>query len=400
MHLNIEDLLDPLRVKVQMEELRAELCALVACLEESGILSEETFRVQVQKQNFEKMRSKHPLKLELSIIDVLSSRSNTPSHLARFLNIKDIGSVMASSRPTWHAFDIGGISTARGAMRLYVCGGSDEQQSALTTVESFNVMSGRWQTIGPMSEPRSRGVAAVLGESLYVCGGGSKLNSVECLNVITGEWTPAPHTLHSRLGAAGATRDGYIYLCGGNDHARTLTSVERFKPANGRWEFVEPMQQPRAYASAAVVGDDLYVCGGVYRGLPSNTSECLPCFGQAWENRSRMLHSRAYHASAPLLDCIYVCGGQGEGESQPLSSVEMYDLVAGLWLPAQFMCLPRLMPVAAGFRGRLYVCGGYVNGLASNTMERYDPSTGQWQIVPSMAHPRGFAAGGMFVGYV
>jgi N-acetylneuraminic acid mutarotase len=82
-----------------------------------------------------------------------------------------------------------------------------------------------------------------------------------------------------------------------------------------------------------------------------------------------------------------ICGHRMEATIY-LSTIECYDLTLGQWEVLPHMQQPRACAamVAAASTGHVYVCGGRVDTGALRSVEQFDPETGTWQTLPGMPH--------------
>jgi hypothetical protein len=93
---------------------------------------------------------------------------------------------------------------------------------------------------------------------------------------------------------------------------------------------------------------------------------------------------------------IYVAGGAGPPGLEPSSQVARYGIRSGAWMLAAPMPIAVHHPaVAAGAgrcRGSVYAFGGYTSGDQEvDALQRYDPATDSWTILPGSGAPRGAA---------
>merc|ERR1712050_780544 len=86
---------------------------------------------------------------------------------------------------------------------------------------------------------------------------------------------------------------------------------------------------------------------------------------------------------------LHVCGGT-DGV-QYLSGVERYDNAVGTWEALRSMLTRRVASGVAVVAGQIHICGGACRGghhMGENpplsSVERFDPSKGTWEYVPSM----------------
>ena len=127
---------------------------------------------------------------------------------------------------------------------IYAIGGLTSSGEALSTVETYDTLTGQWLPGLPMSTLRTRVGVAVLDNKLYALGGfdgHKRLSTVECYDPQFQLWkavTPM-NTRRSALGAVVVS--GRIYVVGGYDGHISLSTVECYSPATNSWNFVSPM---------------------------------------------------------------------------------------------------------------------------------------------------------------
>ena len=137
-------------------------------------------------------------------------------------------------------------------------------------VDAYDAAADRWQPLAPLPQPWGDAPAVVVGESLYILGGGADgvaQSSVQCYQ--RGAWSvvqrmtlPAP-----RRSSAAAVLDGTIYLMGGltgtgSDFASVTGTLWAAKPGEA-WQDRAPMPGPARFtASVGAVGGKVIVVGG------------------------------------------------------------------------------------------------------------------------------------------
>jgi hypothetical protein len=103
-------------------------------------------------------------------------------------------------------------------------------------------------------------------EVAFVMGGlgtDGKMSSMERFDVSSGKWraTAAMSTARNFIGACEVA--GELFVTGGMDIGRNrLSSMEKFSPSAGTWSTVAPLPTQRSHHSAVAVGSVMYVCGG------------------------------------------------------------------------------------------------------------------------------------------
>lgn len=83
---------------------------------------------------------------------------------------------------------------------------------------------------------------------------------------------------------------------------------------------------------------------------------------------------------------VYVCGGSAGGDA--LAAVERYDPLTYKWEVLPPMRVARRWCGAAAAGGAIYVFGGHNGARYLNAAERYLPDERTWEVLPSMPSPR------------
>ncbi|CAL1151348.1 unnamed protein product [Cladocopium goreaui] len=238
------------------------------------------------------------------------------------------------------------ISSLKG--RIYICGGSSHDEDYLSAVDCFDPLSFQWESFAPMGTARACAVAEALGGELYVCGGETgtsniddfiALDTAERFSPMTGCWETLPPMSEPRGGDANGDPNivacvlgNYLYVRGGHE----VDSMERFNPATHQWESLPPMKTPRYYAAMVAFNNRIYVCGG----KDDNDAEELssvegfdPATG-CWEVLPSMNTRRANAGVVASEGYVYICGGRIYSDSGPstcLRSVERFCLARRCW---------------------------------------------------------------------
>jgi N-acetylneuraminic acid mutarotase len=114
-----------------------------------------------------------------------------------------------------------------------------------------------------------------------------------------------------------------------------------------------------------------------------------------WIARAPMPTARQEVAVATLGNEIYVVGGFG-ANSEPVATVEVYDVASDRWEPRAPYPVPVHHAAAAVVSGRLFVVGGYTGGRVGWTrlasVHEYDPARNVWVQRASMLTQRGALA--------
>jgi len=163
---------------------------------------------------------------------------------------------------------------------VYVVGGADQKDQALSSVEGYDIDHDRYVAVPPMTTVRCRPAVAAWGGRLFVFGGHDKsngnkhLNSVEVYDPDRREWTtiePMPHTFST--GVACLLGD-CILLLGGSVNQTLSDACWRFNPMTRKWAALSPMPGPRSEMLAVPCGRVVFVFGG-YSGGQAGAPSCM-----------------------------------------------------------------------------------------------------------------------------
>jgi N-acetylneuraminic acid mutarotase len=155
---------------------------------------------------------------------------------------------------------------------------------AQPTVFIYNPSTNIWTKGVDLKAARAEGVAAVVGDKLYMIGGrvratdnsqhfNDHIDSVrnEVFDPATGQWAARADAPTARNSAASAVIDGKIYVVGGRQFLKNtdgsarqvnVANLEVYDPALDRWETRAPMPQAQGGLAATALNGKLYVFGG------------------------------------------------------------------------------------------------------------------------------------------
>lgn len=227
---------------------------------------------------------------------------------------------------------------------LYAIGGANNGV-ALHSVEKHDLARQTWQEVSPMSVPRKRHAACLLGDCLYVAGGFGADN-------------------------------------------KELASVEKYDIYRDMWFSLAPMPHAVAGGGLLAVGADLLFIPSSFLS-PFHYSMA----SNVWGKVALMIESRMGCAVCSLNGKAYAIGGYGGPEGH-LRSVEVYDPHANTWELTASMNEPRAYPGVFVLGGKIHVVGGQARAATGvvavelSSVECYDPDTNQWSYVSPLSLPR------------
>ena len=153
---------------------------------------------------------------------------------------------------------------------------------SIADVERFDVKTGAWQVLPPMSEPRQRTavVAELAAGGVVVIGGQtatSSTNLAETWSPGLSEWKPFENNLSMSLSSHSATRlpNADIVVIGGEPpNAVDTTRVQRWLAASKQWCLAGELVDGRKMHTATLLPDGrVLIVGGTSSGLPERSAE-------------------------------------------------------------------------------------------------------------------------------
>lgn len=250
---------------------------------------------------------------------------------------------------------------------LYVVGGGGTS-GPLSMTEIYDTIGDLWRAAAALPFGLQQfGIAADGGE-IYVAGGyaarGSHDDPFEeesddlwVLDPSVGTWVSGAPMPSSRVALGLAAVGGKIYAIGGKGPGAQRVFV--YEPALDRWRVAKAaMPAPRSDMALAIVGDEIYAIGGRDGQGASARVDIYDPVRDAWRAGPSLPAPRAGHAAAVLDGEIHVTGG--ESLSPPRTYTDHFVLAPGdgTWRRAARLPTPRHAAVAVTVNDRLYVIGG------------------------------------------
>jgi DNA-binding CsgD family transcriptional regulator len=201
-----------------------------------------------------------------------------------------------------------------------------------------------WQQLNPMSLPRGRLAAAVIGSRIIAIGG-------ETASGVTG-------------------------------------LVELWDVNQQQWTIGQNKPTPVANIGAAVLNGQVVVPGGyTAAGTPTNVVEAYHVISDEWTSLAAMPAPRFAYAVATYRDKGYVFGGwDGQGY---VNTTLIYDPQSNHWTTGAALPIGRGFAGAAALGDAIYVVGGYANEHEFDRCDRYLPKEDRWETCAPMSVARG-----------
>ncbi|MCA9962326.1 MAG: hypothetical protein KC443_24990, partial [Anaerolineales bacterium] len=222
--------------------------------------------------------------------------------------------------------------------------------SAASSNEACTI--GTWETVSPMNTPRTRAAMtyAAFNGRFYLVGGeafGSNRDiPIEEYDPLTDTWTDKAHLLTgvSNIGAAAIGQ--YIYIPGGFTGINGESFMQRYNIVANTMTTLAPLTSTLYAHTVVALDNKVYALGGDETGGPAITNRIYDVGTNSWQT------------GAPLLVPVYYATAVTDGYY-------------------------------------IYVIGGNLDDIA--TVQRYNPQTDAWAIIPDLAEGRA-GAGSFFDG--
>jgi hypothetical protein len=177
-----------------------------------------------------------------------------------------------------------------------------------------------------------------------------------------------------------------VLLIGGQTSPTTATAtVDLYDEVANTITPAPPMSTARMGHSATMLHDGrVLVAGGVPapHDSPALTSaEIYDPATNTWRAAASMAQQRSHHGAALLADGrVFVAGGDGGGGASPNPTTpEIYDPASNTWTtaPTNYGMRPNGPTVTQLADGRVLTFGGVAQVEPGNSVDLYDPATGQ-----------------------
>ena len=257
------------------------------------------------------------------------------------------------------------VAVAAGG-RVLIAGGLDAADRSTSGVFRLDPSSGHLTSLGSMPQAFHDATGALLGQRLFVFGGGAAQSSasVQQFDLRTRRGAIASHLPHALSDLSSATVGNSVYLVGGYDGR--IPRREIYRTSDGRhFALAGRLPVGLRYAAVAAVGASLVVAGGI---SSSGATKAVYAFDPA-SGRSRLLGwlpDAIGHASAVTLGgTVYVIGGADANGT--VGDVTAINVGNGTIKPVP--AVARVSDAAAVVLGvRALIIGGAANGRAVATI--------------------------------
>jgi N-acetylneuraminic acid mutarotase len=280
-----------------------------------------------------------------------------------------------------------GMAVAAVGKSVYAIGGSTELGDARVTssAEALRLAprklqpATQWRALPDAPTARLMMAWTVLDGKVWVMGGmqmGSALQIVQSYDPLTGAWQsgpPLPIPLHH---AVAVTYRGEVVVIGGTTDKIAQASNKVFALRGNNWVELPTLKHARAAPGAAVVGDKIVVVGG------QNNKQVVPQTeiydGNSWRDAPGMPNPREHLAVVSDGTYVYAVGGRFLSADKNSAAFDRFDPISNSWTTLIDMPTPRGSYGAAYIDGRIVAVGGEDPTQVLDAAEMYDIAEGKW----------------------
>jgi N-acetylneuraminic acid mutarotase len=195
-------------------------------------------------------------------------------------------------------------------------------------VGAYDPARDTWREMPPLPSPRHHGMAAVVGDRLFVIGGYAMTGfdpTSSLWELVGGEWVErAP--MPTVVGAGAAVElDGSVYVVGGTPEGAFF----RYDPQTDTWERLPDPSEQREHLAAVTLDGEIWALAGRWEGQIFASTEIFdPATGE-WRPGPAFNEARSGFGAAVIDDAIWAVGGEVFDPNRALSSTE--TLSGGEW---------------------------------------------------------------------
>ena len=235
----------------------------------------------------------------------------------------------------------------------------------------------------------------MLEDVIFVCGGRQAL----CYLPHTNMWYQLMDTTLEHQDHAAVQYRGKVYIFskqGGRFRSGQSQLAEYYMPSTDSWGTIQTkFQYNEQFTTLFVLDGDtaLYALTNTET-VPENTIFRYHPDKNTWEVCGGAALSRWGACGVTDGQCIYLMGGT-TSETQEVNGtteIEKFSPSGMIWEEVAAMNEARHAAFGAAMNGKIYIAGGLQkNGqicTVLNTCEVYNPSTDEWQLIPSLNSPR------------
>jgi hypothetical protein len=267
--------------------------------------------------------------------------------------------------------------------KIYFAGGYNGFEY-LTEVQSYDLSTGVWDSIGNLSVAREIITGVSCGSMIFFAGGFDwdfSYNTVDIYNTVTQGWSVAQLSV-DRFSLAAVSYGSKVLFAGGVKYPSLtyISVVDIYDTLTEEWT-TSNLSQAREAIAAAVVGDLAIFAGGLSSEGTTNVVDIYNFSTSTWSTDTLSL-ARS-HASATTVGSKVIIAGGVTGINNPTDRVDIYDASTGTW-DTTTLSVPRAaINNGATVNGKAYFAGGgKFTGGGFNDPQKiidiYDPENDTW----------------------
>ncbi len=286
--------------------------------------------------------------------------------------------------------------------RVLIAGGQNGAGVPLSATEIYSRQSGLFTGGGSLTQARVHHTATLMANGNVLLAGGNPLKTADIYDPKTGLFNliGGMNTGRQYHGAVNLPT-GKVLIAGGQDPLLNVSvlTCDLMDPLTSTITPANPMMTPRQdFGMVLLPNGKVLVAGGINNQdtrTVLNAAEIFDPQTGIWSPTGSMNIARQGCALATLTNGKILCaGGVGAGGSS-LASTELYDPTSGSWSVSGAMIVDRNQPSATLLpNGKVLVGAGsrVVSGSSSlsplSSMEIYDPVTGIFGLTPPLSVAR------------
>jgi N-acetylneuraminic acid mutarotase len=216
--------------------------------------------------------------------------------------------------------------------------------------------------------------------AMVIGGGGARFKKATPVYIkMNPEWAGLVSMGIPRYGGAMFIYSNTLYIVGGMTRTGVTSAVEKIDLPTQTRSHGTSMTEPRSHFAFGLVGTKLYILGGIDRGaMPRNTIYVYDIPNNSWSTLSTTLPKNiAYCGSAVLGNVVYIIGGTDD-QGNILKDTYAFDTSNNTISSKASMNTARQNHACAPLGGKIYCFGGDGGSNPLQSIEVYDPSTNTW----------------------
>lgn len=242
---------------------------------------------------------------------------------------------------------------------------------------------GSWQTVSPVNTTRSRPALtyAPFNGRFYMLGGENPVHNrhipIEEYNPVADAWSDKTYLLTDVTNTGAAAIGQYIYLPGGYTSSGAVATMQRYNIVANTLTYLTPLPTPLSAHAVVALDNKVYALGGNVTGSVVATNHIYDVGSNSWQTGATLPVPVEYAAAVTDGYYIFVIGGDTTNEA----TVQRYNPHTDKWTLIPDLAVGRGGP-AGFFDGRnVWVAGGGWSSYLTST-EYWDGI--QWQTGPVM----------------